>query len=286
MCPRGLGRLLWVGIPCLIGAKPVKRSIMYLLLSLAFAASPPFRDADDLGLAVHFAASMVDADDPICRKAAVEAGPLPADEKWLDQLGLAAGAYATCLCERSFTCRSSSSSDQKLLTENLRIGLIAKLADNGRIAPELASPQADLLAAWSAVDSSPLGEDLVMEQLNGMEGLSTERTYSAAFLTYQGMAAELWTLNLNPRFRVKVADVPPQTLEILRLINEGNLRLGKLRLVLDEEGVWLEGPPLSDENTDFRKEFLDFVAEVQRLKPGVEAVLAGTSSATAVVGAW
>jgi hypothetical protein len=259
---------------------------MYLLLSLAFAASPPFRDADDLGLALHYAASMVDADDPVCRKASVEAGPLPADEKWLDQLGLAAGAYATCLCERSFTCRSSSSSEQTLMTENLRIGLIGKLAYNGRIAPELASPQADLLAAWSLVESSPLAEDLVMEQLKGMEGLSTERTYSSAFLTYQGLAAELWTLNLNPRFRVKAGEVPAESLELLRLINEGNLRLGTLRLVLDEEGVWLEGPPLADENTDFRKAFLDFVAEVQRVKPGVEAVLVGKSSTAAVVGAW
>ena len=258
---------------------------MYMLLSFAFAASPPFRDADDLARALHLAASMVDADNPLCEKAASNVGTLPADEKWLDQLGQAAGAYATCLCEASFSCRSSSASEQKGMTESLRTGLIAKLAANGRIAPELANPSADLIAAWAAVDSSPMVEDLVREQLRGLEGLTSEQSYASTTLRYQGLNAELWTSNIDPRFRVRVGEAPAQPLEILRLINEGNLRLGRLRLVMDPDGVWLEGPPLEGE-LNFRTTFLDFVAEVQRVRPGVETVLLGTATAAAVAGGW
>lgn len=258
---------------------------MYMLLSFAFAASPPFRDADDLARALHLAASMVDADNPQCEKAASNLGPLPSDEKWLDQLGQAAGAYATCLCEASYSCRNSSASEQKGLTEDLRTGLIAKLAANGRIAPELANPAADLTAAWAVVDSSPLVEDLVREQLRGLDGLSSEQSYSSTTLRYQELVAELWTSNLDPRFRIHLGEAPAQPLEILRLINEGNLRLGNLRLVMDPDGVWLEGPPLEGEG-DFRKKFLDFVAEVQRVRPGVDTVLQGTATAATVAGGW
>ncbi|HND34564.1 MAG TPA: hypothetical protein PLA94_31390 [Myxococcota bacterium] len=256
-----------------------------MLFSIAFAASPPFRDADDLARAIHLAASMVDADNLACEKAAAAAGPLPADEKWLDQLGVAAGAYSTCLCEASLSCRSSSASEQKAMTDNLRAGLIAKLAANGRIAPELAGPGADLFVAWSVVDSSPLTEELVMEQLRGMEGLSSERSYSSTALTYQGVKAELWTANLDPRYRLRVGDAPAQPLEILRLINEGNLRLGTLRVVMDTDGVWLEGQSL-EATDDFRAKFLAFVAETQRVRPGVDAVLTGTSTAATVAGGW
>jgi hypothetical protein len=258
---------------------------MYILLSMALAATPPFRDADDLALALHQAASMVDADNGQCQKAAAAVGPLPADEAWLDRLGAAAGAYATCLCEASFSCRSSSSSEQKQLTDNLRIGLIAKLAANGRIAPELAGPGADLGAAWALVASSPMIEDLAMEQLRGLEGLSSTQSDSSTALLYQGLNAELWTASLDPRFRFRVADVPGQPLEVLRLINEGNLRMGRLRLVLDPDGLWLEGQPLTAES-DFRAKFLEFIADVQGVRPSVDAVVAGSSTAAGVVGGW